>query len=172
MHLLNSKGVISMAKLESEFMKSIIFQLNNEEYAMPVDLVGSIERMLPITRVPGTPDFIKGVLNLRGVVTPLLDLRCRFGFEPKEYTDATRTIIIEHDNMDVGLIVDEAHDVIDIQKNAIEAAPEIVGSVQIDYIDGVAKYEDRLFILLNIDKILSKELLEMETIAQIERKMQ
>ncbi|GAA4059944.1 chemotaxis protein CheW [Amphibacillus indicireducens] len=161
-----------MAKVESEFVKSIIFQLNNEEYAMPVDLVGSIERMLPITRVPGTPDFIKGVLNLRGVVTPLLDLRIRFGFEPKDYSDETRTIIIQHDNMDVGLIVDAAHDVIDIPKASIEPTPEAVGSVHIDYIDGVAKYDERLFILLNIDKILSKELLEQETTARKEKLVQ
>ena len=161
-----------MAKVESEFVKSIIFQLNSEEYAMPVDLVGGIERMLPITRVPGTPDFIKGVLNLRGVVTPLLDLRIRFGFEPKDYSDATRTIIIQHENMDVGLIVDAAHDVIDIPKASIEPTPEAVGSVHIDYIDGVAKYDERLFILLNIDKILSKELLEQETTARKEKLVQ
>lgn len=161
-----------MEKVESEFVKSIVFQLNNEEYAMPVDLVGAIERMLPITRVPGTPDFIKGVLNLRGVVTPLLDLRIRFGFEPKDYSDATRTIIIQHENMDVGLIVDAAHDVIDIPKASIEPTPEAVGSVHIDYIDGVAKYDERLFILLNIDKILSKELLEQETTARKEKLVQ
>jgi len=161
-----------MTQVDSEFIKSIVFQLNDEEYAMPVQLVGSIERMLPITRVPGTPDFVKGVLNQRGVVTPLIDLRARFGFEPKEYNDMTRTIIIHHDDMDVGLIVDAAQDVIDIPKKSIEPAPEVVGSLHIDYIDGVAKYEDRLFILLNIEKILSKELLEEATMAQREKLVQ
>ncbi|NMA91467.1 MAG: purine-binding chemotaxis protein CheW, partial [Amphibacillus sp.] len=104
--------------------------------------------------------------------TPLIDLRARFGFEPKEYNDMTRTIIIHHDDMDVGLIVDAAQDVIDIPKKSIEPAPEVVGSLHIDYIDGVAKYEDRLFILLNIEKILSKELLEEATMAQREKLVQ
>ncbi|WP_440895328.1 chemotaxis protein CheW [Amphibacillus sp. Q70] len=149
-----------MVEMATDNMKSIVFQLNNEEYAMPVSLVGSIERMMDMTRIPGTPDFIKGVLNLRGVVTPLIDLRARFDFDEKEYTEHTRTIIIQHKNMDVGLIVDAAYDVIDIPKNAIEPAPEVVGSIHIDYIDGVAKYGDRLLILLNIDEILSKDILE------------
>lgn len=149
-----------MVEIATENVKSIVFQLNNEEYAMPVSLVGSIERMMNMTRIPGTPDFIKGVLNLRGVVTPLIDLRARFDFDEKEYTESTRTIIIQHQNMDVGLIVDAAYDVIDIPKSAIEPAPEVVGSIHIDYIDGVAKYGDRLLILLNINEILSKDVLE------------
>lgn len=146
-----------MAEVTTDYIKSIVFQLNDEEYAMPVDLVGSIERMMHITRIPGAPSFVKGVLNLRGVVTPILDLRERFGFEDLEETDSTRTIIMHHDNMDVGLIVDAAYDVIDIPKEKIEPAPEVVGSVHIEYIDGVAKLDDRLLILLNIDKVLSNE---------------
>ncbi|SDB88885.1 purine-binding chemotaxis protein CheW [Pelagirhabdus alkalitolerans] len=146
-----------MADVTTDYIKSIVFQLNDEEYAMPVDLVGSIERMMHITRIPGAPSFVKGVLNLRGVVTPILDLRERFGFDEQEETDSTRTIIIHHNNMDVGLIVDAAYDVIDIPKEKIEPAPEVVGSVQIEYIDGVAKLDDRLLILLNIDKILANE---------------
>ncbi|WP_067838541.1 chemotaxis protein CheW [Amphibacillus sediminis] len=153
----------------TEFIKSIVFQLANEEYSMPVDLVGSIERVMHITRIPGTPDFVKGVLNLRGVVTPIIDLRSRFGFEVQEYTDSTRTIIIQHNNMDVGLIVDAAYDVIDIPKERIEPAPETVGSVSIDYIDGVAKHDDRLLILLNIDKVLSHEEIKSTTHSDVQK---
>lgn len=138
-------------------IKAITFQLNNEEYAMPVDLVGSIERMMPITRVPGTPDYVKGVLNLRGVITPLIDLRIRFGFEKRDYDDSTRAIIIQYQNISVGFIVDAANDVVDIPKESIESTPEVVGSAQIDYIDGVAQYNDRLLILLNTDEILVDE---------------
>lgn len=150
-----------MVETTRESVKSIVFQLNDEEYAMPVELVGAIERMMHITRIPGTPDFVKGVFNLRGVVTPLIDLRLRFGFKEQEYTDSTRTIIIHHQNMDVGLIVDAAYDVVDIPIDSIEPAPEVVGTVQIDYIDGVAKFGDRLLILLNIDEILTKSALEV-----------
>ncbi|MCZ0702584.1 purine-binding chemotaxis protein CheW [Natronobacillus azotifigens] len=146
-----------MSEESKQFLKSIVFQLNKEEYAMPVDLVGSIERMMHITRVPGTPNFVKGVLNLRGVVTPIIDLRSRFGFDDLSYTESTRMIIIHPNNMEVGLIVDAAYDVIDIPNEKIEPAPEVVGTERIEYIDGVAKLEDRLLILLNIDKVLSHE---------------
>lgn len=143
-----------------EFLKSIVFELNDEEYALPVDLVGAIERVMPITRIPGVPPFVKGVLNLRGVVTPVIDLRERFSFERQEETEATRVIIIQHDEKDVGLIVDACYDVIDIPNDKIEPAPETVGTVKIDYINGVAKYDERLLILLNIDEILSTDVLK------------
>jgi purine-binding chemotaxis protein CheW len=143
-----------------EFLKSIVFELNDEEYALPVDLVGAIERVMPITRIPGVPPFVKGVLNLRGVVTPVIDLRERFSFDRQEETEATRIIIIQHDEKDVGLIVDACYDVIDIPNDTIEPAPETVGTVKIDYINGVAKYDERLLILLNIDEILSTDVLK------------
>jgi len=143
-----------------EFLKSIVFELNDEEYALPVDLVGAIERVMPITRIPGVPSFVKGVLNLRGVVTPVIDLRERFSFERQEETEATRIIIIQHDEKDVGLIVDACYDVIDIPNDTIEPAPETIGTVKIDYINGVAKYDERLLILLNIDEILSTDVLK------------
>jgi purine-binding chemotaxis protein CheW len=145
-----------MVEETKQYLKSIVFQLNNEEYALPVEMVGSIERMADITRVPRTDKFVKGVLNLRGVVTPIIDLRARFGFEFINYTESTRMIIIHPNGMDVGLIVDAAYDVIDIPINDIEPAPEIVGAVEIDYIKGVAILDDRLLILLNIEKVLSK----------------
>ena len=144
-----------MTKMKSDQIKSIIFKLNDEEYAMPVDYVGSIERMMKTTRVPGTPNFVKGVLNLRGVVTPLIDLRLRFGMTEIEETERTRVIIIEHNDMVVGIIVDAANDVIDIQESSIEPPPETVGSLHNEYLEGVAKYDDRLFIILDVDHILS-----------------
>lgn len=143
-----------------EFLKSIVFELKDEEYALPVDLVGAIERVMPITRIPGVPPFVKGVLNLRGVVTPVIDLRERFNFDAQKETEATRVIIIQHDEKNVGLIVDACYDVIDIPSDSIEPAPETIGTVKIDYINGVAKYDERLLILLNIDEILSTDVLK------------
>ncbi|SDQ60156.1 chemotaxis protein CheW [Virgibacillus salinus] len=137
--------------------KVIIFQLNDEEYAVSVQQVGSIERIQPITRVPQTADFVKGVINLRGVVTPIIDLRIRFGLKETEFTESSRIIIVYLDEMEVGLIVDAANDVIDIPEDTIEPAPEVIGSVDIDYIDGVAKLDNRLLILLNLRKVLTKE---------------
>ncbi|HLR14553.1 MAG TPA: chemotaxis protein CheW [Bacillota bacterium] len=146
--------------------KVIVFQLKNEEYAVPVEQVSFIERMEPITRVPRVASFVKGVINLRGVVTPIIDVRNRFGMPESEHTDATRIIIIQFDEMEVGLIVDAANDVIDIPINIIESAPEIVGSSNVDYIEGVAKLDDRLLLLLNIQKVLTPE--DMNEIKQVE----
>ncbi|WP_164668975.1 chemotaxis protein CheW [Virgibacillus doumboii] len=137
--------------------KVIVFRLNDEEYAVSVQQVGSIERIQPITRVPQTADFVKGVINLRGVVTPIIDLRIRFGLEETDFTESSRIIIIYLDDIEVGLIVDSANDVIDIPENVIEPAPEVVGTADVDYIDGVAKLDNRLLILLNMREVLSKE---------------
>ncbi|MFD2628406.1 chemotaxis protein CheW [Oceanobacillus kapialis] len=147
--------------------KVIIFQLQDEEYAVSVQQVGAIERVLPITRVPQTADFVKGVINLRGVVTPVIDLRVRFGMEETEYSESTRIIIINLENMEVGLIVDAANDVLDITEEAIEPAPEVIGTVDVDYIEGVVKMEDRLFILLDLEKVLSVD--HMKELQGIER---
>lgn len=146
--------------------KVIVFQLNDEEFAVSVDQVGSIERLQSITRVPQTAEFVKGVINLRGVVTPVIDLRSRFNIEEKEYDDSSRIIIVYIDDMEVGLIVDEANDVIDIPLKLIEPAPEVIGSVDVDYIEGIAKLDKRLLILLDLQRVLSME--EMAELKSVE----
>lgn len=137
--------------------KVIVFQLGEEEYAIPVKQVGLIERLVNITRVPQTESFIKGVINLRGAVTPVIDLRTRFGMEEQPHTDSTRIIIVYINDIEVGLIVDFANDVLDIPLHKIEPPPEVVGSVDVSYIEGVAKTEERLLILLDLEKVLSSD---------------
>lgn len=137
--------------------KVIVFQLKDEEFAVSVQQIGSIERIQTITRVPNTAHFVKGVINLRGVVTPIIDLRSRLGIEEVEYNESTRIIIVNLEDMEVGLIVDAANDVIDISTETIEPAPEVIGAVNADYIEGVAKLENRLLILLDLRKVLTNE---------------
>lgn len=134
-------------------IKVIAFQLMDKEYAFPVHQVQGIEKLIHITRVPGTVSFIKGVINLRGVVTPIIDLRKRFSLPEKEYDEQTRIIIASSNDIEVGLVVDSANDVLDIPKDVIEPQPDIVGSVEADYITGVAKLEKRLLILLNLERV-------------------
>lgn len=157
-----------MAEMNTEIgeMKVIVFRLKDEEYGVEVSEVRSIERNQPITKVPRTPHFVKGVINLRGVVTPIINLRSRFDIEEEEYTDSTRIIIVAVNEMEVGLIVDAANDVIDIPIKAIEPPPEVVGGIEADYLRGVAKLENRLLILLNLEKALNPE--EMKQIKKIE----
>ncbi|MES1039090.1 MULTISPECIES: chemotaxis protein CheW [Peribacillus] len=144
----------------SEDMKVIVFQIKNKEYAIPVDKVSGIEKILHITRVPKAVKFVKGVINLRGVITPIIDLRVRFGFEEVEYDETTRIIIVILDDMEVGLIVDSANDVLDIPVESIEPQPEVVGHLASEYISGVAKIEKRLLVLINLEKALSLEMTE------------
>ena len=152
-----------MTTSSEQEIKVIVFQIKDKEYAIPVERVSGIEKLLHITRVPKTVPFIKGVINLRGVITPIIDLRTRFGFEEVEYNDATRIIIVIIDDLEVGLIVDSANDVLDIPVASIEPQPEVVGHISVDYISGVAKIDKRLLILINLEKALSLDVLQ-ETI--------
>lgn len=136
-------------------VKVIVFQLATEEYGVEVSQVLSIERMQKITRVPRTPAFVKGVINLRGVVTPIIDLRARFGLPEVEYTDDTRIVVVAVGEMEVGLVVDAANDVIDVPMSRVDPPPAVVGGVKAEYLRGVAKLEDRLLVLLNLDRVLS-----------------
>ncbi|MBY0120673.1 chemotaxis protein CheW [Bacillus sp. S/N-304-OC-R1] len=138
-------------------IKLIVFQLMNKEYAIPVNQVRAIEKIEHITRVPGTERFIKGVFNLRGVITPIIDLRSRFGLQEVEYSDSTRVIIAGLNDLEVGFIVDLANDVIDIPVDSIEPPPEVVGVTEAEYINGVAKIGNRLLILIDLEKILNTE---------------
>lgn len=137
--------------------KVIVFQLEDEEYAIPVHSVGSIERVLPITRVPRTAPYVKGVINLRGVVTPVIDLKQKLKNKPTTFDDETRIIIVNVKEVTVGLIVDSANDVIDIKRDKVEPSPETIGKEVKEFIEGVVKMDNRLFILLDLEKVLFEE---------------
>ncbi|NOU93411.1 chemotaxis protein CheW [Paenibacillus sp. LMG 31456] len=151
-----------------EEIKVIVFALAHEEYGVEVEKVRTIERMQPMTRVPKTPEFVKGVINLRGVVTPVIDLRGRFGFKEGEYTDNTRIIIVAVKDIEVGLIVDSANDVIDVDTDCIDDPPEVVGGIKAKYLQGIAKVSDtRLLILLNLEEVLNKsEIVQLENLEE------
>jgi len=148
-------------------LKLVVFSLGNEEYGVEVDKVQTIERMMPLTRVPKTPAFVKGVINLRGVVVPVIDLRERFGLAATEYTDSTRIIIVRQQSIEVGLIVDSANDVVDVDEDQIEAPPEVVGGIRAKYLRGIAKLDDRLLVLFNLQEVLNKdEIIQLEQLGE------
>ncbi|GIP46647.1 Chemotaxis protein CheW [compost metagenome] len=149
-----------------EELKVIVFKLGHEEYGIDVDKVQTIERMMPITRVPKTYAFVKGVINLRGVVIPVIDLRGRFGLPEAEYSDQTRIIIVAANEMEVGFIVDSANDVIDLDSDLIDSPPDVVGGIKAKYLHGVARIsEERLLVMLNLSEVLSrKEIIQLESL--------
>ncbi|WP_047982710.1 chemotaxis protein CheW [Ornithinibacillus contaminans] len=140
-----------------ESIKVIVFTLNGQRYGTDVQQVMSIEKMKDITAVPGTSEFIKGIMNLHGETVPVVDLKERLEMSKNEASDLNRIIVIRVDDIQVGLIVDAATDVMDIDSSVIEAAHEMGGMVQKEYIRGVAKLENELLILLELKKVLAME---------------
>ncbi|CUH96110.1 hypothetical protein P22_2198 [Propionispora sp. 2/2-37] len=138
----------------SNEVQMVAFKLGREEYGIDILQVQEIKKMTDITRVPHTPDYIKGVMNLRGSVLPVIDLKTRLGLMDQEYTDDTRIIIVKVDEIAVGMIVDAVSEVLAISQEQIEAPQESVGGVSTDYLSGVGKMENRLLILLNLEAII------------------
>ncbi|GMA49017.1 chemotaxis protein CheW [Alicyclobacillus contaminans] len=134
----------------------VVFSLAGEKYGVPVAQVESIERVMEITRVPRTLPFIKGVVNLRGQVVPVIDLRERFQFEAAEYTEDTRMVVVRVDDMVVGVVVDSVHDVRTIDSDAVEEPPSMVGGMHAAYLNGVYRSGEDLLVLVNLPKVLSE----------------
>lgn len=132
----------------------VVFKLLREEYGISILQVQEIKRMADITRVPHTPDYIKGVINLRGSVLPVIDLKKRLNLPHQEYTDDTRIIIVKIDDISVGMIVDEVSEVMAISQENIEPPLNVVGSIAANYLSGVGKLENRLLILLDMEAII------------------
>jgi purine-binding chemotaxis protein CheW len=141
--------------------KYLTFTLDEEEYGIGILKVKEIIGMMEITSVPRTPQFIKGVINLRGKVIPIIDLRLKFGMGEIPYTDRTCIIVVEIDSdkgtILIGIVVDAVSEVLNIQEGEIEETPAFGTQLNTDYILGMAKTEGGVKILLNIDKVLSIE---------------
>lgn len=133
----------------------VIFNLANENYGVDISKVQEIIRLQEITKVPKAPEFVEGVINLRGNVIPVIDLRKRFDFEEKEDTNATRIIVIEAQPYTVGMIVDSVSEVVRISEEAIEPPSNIISDIDSDYILGVCKLDNRLIVLLDLTKVLN-----------------
>lgn len=115
--------------------------------------------MVEITRVPQTPDYVEGVINLRGKVIPIIDLRKRFDLEVKEYDKNTRIVVVDINGNIMGMVVDSVSEVLRIPKNSIEPPPQIATGINTEYIHGVAKLEDRLLIFLDLSKVIDEAVL-------------
>ncbi|MEN2776592.1 chemotaxis protein CheW [Acetivibrio clariflavus] len=131
----------------------VVFLLDKENYGIEIHSVTTIEKMLPYARVPKTPDYIKGVINLRGEIVPIMDIRTRFGMEAREETEETRIIIIKINDVSFGIIVDEVDEVLTLNEEAIENVSNFTNDVSMDYILGVGKIDGRIVTLLNIEKL-------------------
>jgi len=135
--------------------KFLTFFLGEEEYGLEILKVQEINGMMPVTRVPRVPDYVRGVINLRGKIIPVIDLRLKFGMDPVGETEETCIIVVHSGGVQTGIIVDRVSEVMDISGDEIEEAPSFGVDIDTDYILGMAKSDGRVKILLDIDKILA-----------------
>ncbi len=146
----------------TNLLQLVSFNIGDEEFAVDILRVQEIIRIVEITKVPKSPPFVEGVINLRGKVIPIIDLRKRFNLEERKTTKETRIIVVDIDGKVIGLIVDSVSEVLRLPSDTIEPPPPIVAGIESEYIKGVGKLDDRLLILLDLNKIFSskeKELL-------------
>ncbi|MHB1159419.1 MAG: chemotaxis protein CheW [Chloroflexota bacterium] len=135
----------------------VIFELANEVYGVDISRVQEIIRMTTITRLPRAPEFVEGVINLRGKVIPVVDLQKRFGLEQGDRTKASRIVVVDVGDHTIGMVVDAVSEVLRVPTGAVEPPSPVVTTIESDYIRGIAKLEGRLIILLDLDKVLSWE---------------
>ena len=150
---------VTAAEIKTE--KYLTFTLKEEEYGIGILKVKEIIGMMPITSVPRTPEFVKGVINLRGKVIPVVDLRLKFDMESIPYSDRTCIIVVEIEAAQslvlIGIVVDSVSEVLNIGGDEIEEPPKFGTALHTDYILGMAKIEGGVKILLDIDRVLSRE---------------
>lgn len=150
----NEKTSESEKKIKDEEIQIVGFILGDEHYGVAIDKIQEIYRMSEITRVPNAPKYIEGVINLRGAVLPVVNLRIKIGMPTKQKDNRTRIIIIEIEEMSIGFIVDEVREVIRINSSIISSPNEFTVNVKTEYITGVAKLDGELIIIIDPEKLL------------------
>ena len=146
----------------------VVFELAFEHFGVDIAAVESIIKMQPITSVPHAPEFVEGVINLRGSVLPVIDLRKRFNLAGEEITKNSRIVVVSMEGVKIGMIVDAVSEVLRVPEDAVEPPPPMVTSVDTSFITGIAKLGEKLVILLDLPRVLStgeKENLKAAAIA-------
>ncbi len=142
---------------DNELLQLVSFRIGNEEFGVDILKVQEINRMLDVTSVPNAPEYVDGVINLRGKVIPILNLRRRFGMERRERDKDSRIVVVEIAGKTIGFVVDAVNEVLRIPKSVTEPPPPIVAGIQSDYVTAVGKLEGRLLILLDLERVLSAD---------------
>jgi len=159
-----------MAETNEETTQYLTFKLEDELFGLDIGKVREVLDFPAITKIPQTPDYMRGVINLRGSVVPVVDLRCKFGMDQVENTVNTCIIIVEvqleSETMIVGAMADAVQEVLDLEQNQIEPPPRIGTRLNTDFIKGMGKHADQFIIILDIDEVLSAA--DMEMMQEIE----
>ncbi|TDX31013.1 CheW protein [Modicisalibacter xianhensis] len=147
----------SAAAIDTQSSEFLVFSLGDEEYAVDILKVQEIRGYENVTRIANAPDFIKGVTNLRGVIVPIVDLRIKFHLDKVEYGGQTVVIVVNVAERVVGIVVDGVSDVMTLSPDQIKPAPEFGVALSSDYLSGLGSLDDRMLVLVDIDKLLTSE---------------
>lgn len=139
-----------------DILQLVTFTLGNEEYAVDILKVQEINRMTEIAKVPNSPAYVEGVINLRGRVIPVVSLRSRFGLGDKDNDERSRIMIMDIQGITLGIVVDSVSEVLRIPSNTVEPAPNMASEIGTEFIRGIAKLDDRLIILIDMDRLIDK----------------
>lgn len=154
---LNQTQAVNADPSQSSLLQLVSFHIGEEEFAIDILNIQGINRMMEITRVPNSPNYVEGIINLRGQVIPVVNLRRRLNFEAREPDKDTRIIVVEISHRVIGFIVDNVNEVLRISSSITEPPPPMVAGIDSEYITAVGKLQDRLLILLDLEKVLSGE---------------
>lgn len=153
-------GLSKNAATTGDVLQLVSFKLGTEIFGVNILQVREINRMLEITKMPGSPDFVEGVINLRGRVIPVISLRKRLNLENKAFDEDSRIIIVESESKILGFIVDSVSEVFRVPASSIEPPPSLTSGVDVHYLQGVCQLNDHLIVLLNLNKVLSEREIE------------
>jgi purine-binding chemotaxis protein CheW len=162
-----SPNQIIQQEAAGELLQLVSFNIGEEEYGVDILKVQEINRMLNVTQVPNSPSYVDGVINLRGKVIPVIDLRCRLGMDRKKHDKDTRIVVVELVGKTVGFVVDAVSEVLRIPCSITEPVPaSVLQNITSDFITSVAKLENRLLILIDLEKVLTDvEKIEVQDVA-------
>ncbi len=135
----------------------VSFTVGNEDYGVHIGQVQEIIRMTGITHLPQTEEYVKGVINLRGNIIPIIDMRTKFHMDSLEYSELTRVIVVNMNDKLVGLVVDSVAKVLELAEKEIEDPPEVIHGLSREYIDGIGKLDEKMIIILKVEKVLSDD---------------
>ncbi|MBA2778875.1 chemotaxis protein CheW [Billgrantia kenyensis] len=155
----------AFAAAEAHNREFLVFSLGDEEYAIDILKVQEIRGYENVTRIANAPEFIKGVTNLRGVIVPIVDLRIKFHLDKVEYGGQTVVIVVNVEDRVVGIVVDGVSDVMTLSPDQIKPAPEFGVTLSSDFLSGLGSLEDRMLVIVDIDKLLTSD--EMELVERV-----
>ncbi len=151
--------------MDAQTISLVTFKISNETYAIDIMEVNEIVKLTEITPIPNAPDFVDGIITLRGQIIPIVDLNKRFNFAPRTYTEEDELfraiVIIRVQDMTIGILIDQVNRVIPVNRDQIQPPPQMVSGVGAEFISGVVKQNDNLFVILDIQKLFSKKELMM-----------